>query len=385
MNVTAEKLLFEEAALIRDKIQDIQKLNNSRHLFFTDEKNRDVISLYKEENFAAVTVLKILSGKLQNKETYPMQNVKGKPKSEIMKAFLMQYYHEKIESLPSQIILHYPPFDFEGINEILKNKLFIPQRGELRALVMIANKNAFNFVEEQKMKYLKKKNRTIFPVIELKEKLNLKKLPRKMICIDISTIQGTDTVSSLVYFENGKPKKKNYRHFIIKTVEGQNDFASVAETLQRYIAKLDKETTPELIVIDGGKGQLSAAYGILVESKIKEVEMISLAKRLEEVFVAGQKSSIILPKNSSALRLLVAIRDESHRFAITFHKKRRSKRTLVSELDKIKGIGENTKFLLLKEFGSVENIKNKTIEELIKVKGIGEKTAKLILIELNDE
>ncbi len=383
MQEKAQELKFEEAANIRDKLIDIEKLNNSHHLFFEDEKNRDVIAFYREGKYGAVSVLKIMSGKLLNNETYPMQNIENETKEDILKAFLMQYYSDK--ELPSQIIIQHIPDDFENLNQIFKNKLFVPQRGELKSLIQIAKKNAFNYVEENKLKYLKKKNRAILPVIELKEKLGLKNLPLKMVCIDISTIQGTDTVSSLVYFENGKPKKKNYRHFIIKTISQQNDFAAIAETLERYLLKLDEETTPDLIVIDGGKGQLSSAYGILKKYKMEHIPMISLAKRYEEIFTVYSKHSIILPKNSAALRLLIAIRDESHRFAITFHKKRRKKRTITTKLEKIKGIGEETKILLLKNFGSIENIKNQSPQKLSELKGIGLKTAEKILKGLNDE
>ncbi len=384
MQKKADNLQFEDAALIRDKIFDIERLNNYHHLFFEDEKNRDVIGLYIEGKNAAVTVLKILRGKLLNNETYPLQNINNNNANEILKAFIMQYYNEKTQDLPYQIILQEQPDDYENLNQIFKNKLFVPQKGELKSLIQIAKKNAFNYVEENKLKYLKKKNRAILPVIELKEKLNLKNLPLKMICIDISTIQGTDTVSSLVFFENGKPKKKNYRHFIIKSINKQNDFAAIAETLDRFLLKLDEEITPDLIVIDGGKGQLSSAYAVLKKHNKGEIPMISLAKRLEEIFVVNSKSSIILPKNSPALRLLIAIRDESHRFAITFHKKRREKRTITTRLDKIKGVGETTKFLLLKRFGSVENIAKQKPEKLIEIKGVGKKTAERILKELND-
>ncbi len=385
MQRKAEDLKFEEAANIRDKIFDIEKLNNSHHLYFEDEKNRDIIGFYKEGKYGTVTVLKILSGKLLNRETYPMQNIESEKEADILKAFLMQYYQDKNDEMPAKIIIQDYPADFEQLNQIFSNKLFVPQRGELKSLINIARKNAFNFVEEHKLKYLKKKNRAILPVIELKEKLNLKNLPLKMICIDISTIQGTDTVSSLVFFENGKPKKKNYRHFIIKSFYGQNDFAAIAETLERFLLKLDEENTPDLIVIDGGKGQLSSAYSVLKKHKKEHIPVISLAKRYEEIFVTYSSSPIILPKNSSALRLLIAIRDESHRFAITFHKKRRKKRTIATDLDKIKGIGEETKILLLKNFGSVKNIKKQTVENLMKIKGIGKKTAERVLRGLNED
>jgi len=280
-------------------------------------------------------------------------------------------------------MLQIEPDDFELLNTWLRNKLQIPQRGEMRSLVTIARSNAFNFVEEEKLKHLRKSVRTVFPVQELKEKLGLKKLPRKMICLDISTIQGSDTVSSLVYFENGKPRKKSYRRFVIRSVSGQDDFASMAETLERYLLKIDKEEIPDLIVIDGGKGQLSSAYVVLQRSSYPKIEIISLAKKLEEVFLPGHKDSILLPRSSSALRLLIKIRDEAHRFAITFHRKRRSSRTLKSQLDDIKGVGFKLKFLLLNEFGSVENIRKLDVQTLCKIKGIKEKTAQNILEGLN--
>jgi len=379
MSKYSSELKFEEAAELRDKIESVQKLNRSKNMFFTDEKNRDVIGLYQEGNKAAVAVLKILSGKLLNKEIYALDNTEGSSLSQMMEAFLKQYYTTKLEELPFRIFLQIEPDDMVTINKWLKNKLVIPKKGDNKALILIAKENAFNFVEEEKLKYLRKSNRTIFPIKELKDKLGLKKLPRKMICIDISTIQGTDTVSSLVFFENGKPKKKNYRHFIMETVHGQDDFASMEETMRRYLQKIEENEKPDLIVIDGGKGQLSKSYDILQEKKITDIEMISLAKRIEEVFLPNNKNSIILPRNSSALRVLVKIRDEAHRFAITFHRKRRKKRTLKSKLDSISGVGDQTKFSLLKKFGSVENIGKASIIELMSVKGIGEKSARTII------
>ncbi|HHE38884.1 MAG TPA: excinuclease ABC subunit UvrC [Candidatus Cloacimonetes bacterium] len=383
METASARLDFEKAAQIRDKIFNIQKLSRTQNMFFPDLKNRDVIGIYKEENKAAIAVLKILSGKLLNKEIYAMENVQGKSRTQIMEAFLKQYYSQKLEALPYRIIVQIKPDDFSILNSWLNKKLIVPARGELKELVAMAKENAFNYIEEQKLKYLRKSNRTIFPIKELKDKLKLKKLPRKMVCLDISTIQGSDTVSSVVYFENGKPKKKNYRHFIIKTVIGQDDFASMGETLQRYLEKVTKDDKPDLIVIDGGKGQLNAAGSILIKMNLKNIEILSLAKKLEEVFLPDLKNSIILPRSSSALRLLINIRDEAHRFAITFHRKRRSSRLFSSELNKIKGIGDEIKFLLLKEFGSVEKIKQAKIKEISEIKGIGIKRAEKILRELS--
>ncbi len=382
MQIRSDEHDYENAARLRDRIQDIQKLNRSRNTYFTDNKDRDVIGLYKEEDKAAVAVLKILSGKLLHKEIYALNNVVDQTEAHILSAFLTQYYSSRLDDLPNQMLLPCEPEEYQLLNDFLKNKLQIPQRGDMRSLITLAAKNAFNFVEEQKLNHMRKSDRTVIPVKELKDKLKLHKLPRKMICLDISTIQGTDTVSSIVYFENGKPKKKNYRRFVIKTVIGQDDFAAMAETLQRYLDKVNEDEKPDLIVIDGGKGQLSSAYNVLQGSDKSDLEMISLAKKQEEVFLPGRKDSILLPRSSSALRLLISIRDEAHRFAITFHRKRRSSRTLKSELDGVKGIGFNTKFMLLNEFGSVENIRKQNAESLARVKGIGLKVAEKILQQL---
>jgi excinuclease ABC subunit C len=224
---------------------------------------------------------------------------------------------------------------------------------------------------------MRKANRTIFPIQELKETLGFDKLPRKIVCMDISTIQGTDTVSSAVYFENGKAKKKYYRHFIIRDIQTQNDFAALQETLTRFLTEIDKDPDmkPDLFIIDGGKGQLSATNEVLCNSAYADVRIVSLAKRAEEIFLPGNSESVILARSSSALRLITRIRDEAHRFAISFHRSRRRKRTLKSELEEIPGIGENTKFILLKELGSVESIKDANIDTLTNIKGIGEKTA----------
>lgn len=382
MEALSKQREYEKAGKVRDKIFDIQKLNNRKSVFFTDQKNRDVVGIYKESDKAVVSVLKLVEGRLLNKEIYEMENVELSSVSQIISAFIKQYYLNEDNVLPSQILLQLKPDDLDELNKILRNKLHVPQRGNMKSLVNIASKNAFNKLEENKLKHLRKSTRTIYPVTELKEKLDLKKLPRKMVCIDISTIQGTDTVSSLVYFQNGKPLKKQYRTFIIKTLSGQDDFAAMAETMERYFNKVIPEIKPDLIVIDGGKGQLNSALSVLNKLQLMDVELISLAKRIEEVFLPDHNDSIILPRSSSALRMLIHIRDEAHRFAVSFHRKRRKNRTLTSELDKISGVGEEMKFYLLKEFGSVENIKKAKVEELTKIKGIAGKTAEKIIAHL---
>lgn len=383
MQVSAREMRYEDAALYRDRIRNIQKLNRSQNVYFPDLKDRDVVAVYKEESLAAVSVLKVKTGKLLNKELYEMNMSADDDEASILSAFLTQYYAQRLDDLPHRILLQIEPANVDEHREIFGNRLHIPQRGENRALTVMARENAFTYVEEQKLRYLRKANRTVYPITELKDRLGLNKLPRKMVCFDISTIQGTDTVASMVYFENGKPRKKGYRHFIIETVTGQDDFASMKEALSRFLSKPDDHEIPDLIVIDGGKGQLNAAWEMVKQSAMPHLEIISLAKRLEEVFLPGRPHSVIMPKSSPALGLLIHLRDEAHRFAITFHRKRRTARTLTSELDDIRGIGEETKFLLLKQFGSVAAVKKASITELCRIKGIGVKTARNIILQLS--
>ncbi|MCB5279121.1 MAG: excinuclease ABC subunit UvrC [Candidatus Cloacimonadaceae bacterium] len=379
MNSLSEELRFEEAAKIRDRIIAIQNIQKRQSVVYTDCRNVDIIGFYQEENDAVCLVLKMQEGAIVNQENYPMKNLALESRESILGSFIKLYYSQK-DNLPQEILLPFEPQDYVGLSKWLNGKLTLPQRGEKTKLLAMAKRNAFNIVEERKLSHLRKANRTIYPIQELKEALGFDKLPRKIVCMDISTIQGTDTVSSAVYFENGKSKKKYYRHFIIRDIQTQNDFAALQETLARFLKEIDKEPDmkPDLFIIDGGKGQLSATYDILVNSLYADIYIVSLAKRAEEIFLPGKLESVILSRSSSALRLVTRVRDEAHRFAISFHRSRRSKRTLISELEEISGIGEQSKFILLKELGSVENIRLADIETLTSIKGIGAKTAKHI-------
>ncbi|MCB5288199.1 MAG: excinuclease ABC subunit UvrC [Candidatus Cloacimonetes bacterium] len=376
MNQLAAELRYEEAARLRDRIIAIQKIQTKQSVYYADRRNLDIIGLYQEEKDAVAVVIRMQEGSIINQENYPLKNTSLETRENILASFLKLYYAQK-EELPQEILLPFAPDDYDSINQWLHNKLVLPQRGEKSKLIAMAKRNAFHLVEEKKLAHLRKANRTIFPIQELKEALGLSKLPRKIVCMDISTIQGTDTVSSAVFFVNGKPKKKYYRHFIIRDIETQNDYAALQETLRRFLDEIDKDEDmkPDLFIIDGGKGQLSATNEILQDSVYKDISIVSLAKRAEEIFLPGRSESIILARSSSALRLVTNVRDEAHRFAINFHRKRRSKRTLISELEEIPGIGEQTKFLLLKELGSVENVRSASLETLESIKGIGPKTA----------
>jgi excinuclease ABC subunit C len=395
MQHCSANLEFEKAAKLRDQIAQLEELYKKQVVYFSDFQDRDIIAYYREGKFVAVTILRMVRGKISEKNVYSFKNTEDDTTESILRAFLLQYYFadEHTEpKLPFQILVQSEPEDYAELNVLFKKRLVIPARGEHRRLIEIAKKNAFDYVESQKLSYLRKSSRTIVSVQELKSHLNLKNLPRKMVCIDISTIHGSETVASLVFFENGKPLKKHYRHFIIKTVIGQDDFASISETMERYLKNLVSENPweiPDLIVIDGGKGQLSSALSILLVAQQEQdvlefIEIVSLAKRIEEIFVVRETSfeSIVIPKSSPALKIITHLRDEAHRFAITLHRKRRDQRTLTSELDAMPGLGDDKKFLLLKHFGSVKNIRNASLDELMSVKGIGQKLAMLIKTNL---
>ncbi|MDD4224066.1 MAG: excinuclease ABC subunit UvrC [Candidatus Cloacimonetes bacterium] len=386
MNELSEALRFEQAAKTRDRILAIESIQKRQVVYSPDSRNTDVIGFYQEENIAVCVVLRIMGGMVVNREDYPLSQVEHDAAPQILAAFIKLYYAAKDE-LPHEILLPHEPSEHEELNSWLGGRLSLPQRGEKSKLLAMAKRNAFQLIEERKLAHIRRANRTIFPIQELKEKLALPRLPRKMVCMDISTIQGTDTVSSAVFFENGKAKKKSYRHFIIRAVDTQNDYAALQETLTRFLDETAKDEAmlPDLIIIDGGKGQLAACKEVLDASDHPGIPIISLAKRAEEIFLPGRHDSIILPRSSSSLRLLTSIRDEAHRFAITFHRSRRSKRTLLSELEDIAGVGEQTKFLLLKELGSVEAIRAASPEELMAVKGIGEKTARQIFRHYHSE
>lgn len=376
MQLASATLKFEEAAKLRDRIIAIQKIQKKQSVFYADQRNIDIVGYYGEDKQAICLILKMKDGTIVNQENYPLTNLDHEAKENILGSFLQLYYTDR-EELPEEILLPFEPAEYEMLNNWLGKRLALPQRGERTKLISMAKLNAFHLVEESKLAHLRKANRTIFPIQELKDALGMPKLPRKIVCMDISTIQGTDTVSSAVFFENGKSKKKYYRHFIIRSIDTQNDFAAMQETLTRFLLEIDKEPDmkPDLFIIDGGKGQLSSSYAVLSQSAYADIQMISLAKRAEEIFVPQNSESLILPRSSSALRLLITVRDEAHRFAITFHRKRRSKRTLESTLEEIPGIGEQSMFVLLKALGSVDKIREAEIGTLCEIKGIGPKTA----------
>jgi excinuclease ABC subunit C len=383
MKTASTNMEFEKAAEIRDKIEQLQIISSKQKVVSNDFEDRDVISIAFEDKDSACSVFNIRGGKLVGKKQLRLSLLGKEELDEIYNSAIKFYYGDHVE-IPKEILLETEPLEKELLEEWLnqkaekKVKIFIPQRGELKALVMMCKENANLQLKEIQLQKMKKEGNVPFALSALQRDLRLKILPRRIECFDISNIQGSDSVASMVVFVDGKPKKSEYKKFIIKEVEGPDDFASMQEVIRRRYTRLlnEKVSLPELIIVDGGKGQLSSACEILDSLGIKQYNIIGLAKRLEEVFFPENSEPESIPKTSSGLKLLQQIRDEAHRFAITFHRLRRSKRTITTELTEIKGIGKATAYQLLSELGSVEKIKKSNTETLSKI--IGNKKAQLV-------
>lgn len=381
---------FESAIVYKNQLEALDKLNNKYTTQFTKKVNMDICGTYILNNNASVSVLIIRNGKMIGAENFNIIN-KLIADNDLTEFFVQYYLGNKL--LPSEIIVD-TNFNSENLLEefFIKNfdkkvNIIKAEKGNKKTLLETANKNAKEYLEKSLNLESLKQERTIKAVEALKEKLSLKQVPYRMECYDISNISGTNKVASMVVFINGEPAKSHYRKFKIKTVEGIDDFASIAEVIKRRIENFkDKDESfssiPNLIVIDGGKGQLSSASSVLREVD-KNIDLISLAEKNEEVFKENQSLPIVLSKNDYSLQLLQRLRDEAHRFAITFHRSLRKKTALQSELSQIEGIGKEKAKLLFKEFKTIDNIKSASIEDLTKVKGITEKLAVSILKYFN--
>lgn len=390
MESHARDLEFEEAARVRDKISDLENYRNNQKMVQSDHRDRDVVAMAREDDDACAVLFKIREGKIIGRMHYYMGQVEWQGDGEIISQFINHYYFNS-DDLPQEVYLQ-TEIDQKTAYETWlterserKVHLIIPKVGEKRQLMDLGQKNARFLLEELKLQKLKSKNYIPHVVKALQRDLRLKQEPRRIECFDISNIQGTDPVASMVCFVDGKAKKSEYRRFKINVKQSPDDFAMMREVVYRRYSRLirEKKSLPDLIMVDGGKGQLSSAVSVLNELKISDQPIIGLAKRLEEIFFPGYSDAQMLPKTSSSLRLLQQIRDEAHRFAITFHRERRKKRTLTSELDKIAGIGEKRRNQLLKVFGSVKKIREAEISELIEKGKLSGELAKKVKNELN--
>ena len=382
MQQYAAKQLFEEAARIRDQIRFVENFQRRQKIVDESRKDRDIFATAAEGADAVGLVFNVRDGKIINRQHYQLEGAEDKTSGEILLSFLEQYY-VRTDYVPAEIFLPEPLIDTRDVQEWLTTKrgqktdITVPQRGVKSRLMAMCRQNAELLLAELIGQRESAGSRISGMVEALQKDLGLEAPPMRIEAFDNSNIQGSDPVASLVVFENGRPRKSEYRKYKIKTVQGINDFASMAEVIERRVTRLLKEgrEMPDLILVDGGKGQLSAAHEVLQKFELLDQPIIGLAKRLEEVFRPGLSDPQTLPKSSPSLRLLQQVRDEAHRFAITFHRSLRQKRTKHSELDDIPGVGEKRRKALLKAFGSVKGIRKASLEEIAGVEGMNKKTA----------
>jgi excinuclease ABC subunit C len=386
MKEASKQQEFESAAKLRDQIEALSSIRQRQRVMAEKWVDQDIMAFACSATDAACVVLQIREGVLIGRQHFYLKIRPQTTEEEIAETFLKQHYLYNA-SIPAEIYISVNVEERELLELWLREKaehavkIFVPQKGEKLKLVEMAHSNAQLLLNELLLQKQDYRDRMPESILRLQQDLRLEKTPVTMAAFDISNLGQDDKVGSLVFFEKGKPKKSRYRHFKIKTVRGQDDFASLREIVYRYYRRLQEEQTefPDLLVIDGGKGQLSAGLDALSELKIKDQTMIGLAKKLEEVFFPGQKESLMIPKTSPALRLLQMIRNEAHRFAIEYNRKLRKKRTLKTELEDIPGIGPKKAETLLKHFGSVKKIKALSLDELIDAPGIGPSDAKKII------
>ena len=392
MEEAAENYEYEEAARYRDQIEAVQSYARKQRVETGDFEDRDVLAMASEDDDCAMVVMRLRNGKLIGREHFYLSGVDEKETGGILEDFVKQYYM-RVNFVPREILFPESPSNFSTIEEWLNSRadrrvyLKVPKIGEKKKLQRLAEKNAKHLLDELHLQ--KKKRADYIPktVSALQEDLQMEVPPRRVEAFDISHIGGTNTVASMVCFIDGQPRKNEYRRFKIKTVEGNDDFASLREVIQRRYRRVmeEKIPVPDLILIDGGKGQLNVAVEVLNELDFPPVEVIGLAKRLEEVYIPQQSEPLFLAKSSPGLVLLQRIRDEAHRFALDYHRKLRGKSMEVSSLDEIEGVGKIRKQRLLQRFRSVKRLKEASITEIAEVRGISENMAVKIKQQLTGE
>lgn len=377
MEAASDELEFEKAAVYRDQIEAIRVIQSQQNIV-TQGGDMDVLGLASDAGQSCVQIYTIRSGRLMGRETFSLDHSDDESAADMTEAVIDQYYTAQ-SFIPRDIVVAAvaEQEDCERRLSQLKGQqvnLIIPQRGSKKKLLAMAEENARVLLEQRRLQWQHDTDKTSGAVQALARVLELPSLPERMECFDISHTQGIETVASMVVFENGQPARSEYRRFKLKTVQGKpDDFKSMAEIMERRYNEKDWPV-PDLIVIDGGKGQLHAALPIIRQAGC-EAPVISLAKRIEEVFVEGRSDSIILSHHTPELQLLQAIRDEAHRFAITYHRHLRGKRSLVSILDHIEGIGPARRKALWQHFKTIDDMKQAEIDELAAVPGMTRQTA----------
>ena len=422
MEQASEHLEFERAADLRDRIRAAEKVVTQQQIVYTSIADEDVIGLHRQGPYSCVQVFLIRGGRLIGREHFVLEGLGEESEPEVLVSFVGQYYSQTMD-VPQEVVLPQAIEDLDGTRAWLterrreqhgkgKVRITVPSGGEKRRLIELARENAREVLERLQQQWLADLERTTGAVVELQEQLSLSQLPHRIECYDISHVQGTNQVASMVVFENGQPRRSAYRRFKIKHQEGNNDFLSMQEVIGRrfrraltgqlrrageegsWEADAEPEVdgtwadVPDLVIIDGGKGQLNAALEVLDGMEITELPVVGLAKENEEIFVRdpttgrAASESVWLPRTSQALFLVQRIRDEAHRFAITYHRAVRGRSGLRSALDEVAGIGPKRKRELLRRFGSVRGIRSATLEELAAVPGMTLKQARQLKASL---
>lgn len=401
MERAAEALNFEAAARCRDQIQAIERVIEKQKVLSTDMEDQDVIALVTDGVQTCAAVLQVRGGRMQGQEHFFLEGAHAEELPEAMRQFLEQHY-QRVQKPPRRLLLSHPVEDTAVLEQWLserrtavsrrregqKVELAVPLKGEKRRMVELAETNAQQRLKERKSAMAADQAKAEEAMLALQEALDLPGMPYRIECYDISHFQGSDSVAAMVVFEGGQPKKSDYRKFKIRSPflkdgrEAPNDFMSMQEVLRRRLERGIAGDTrfgelPDLMVIDGGKGQLNAVLEVEQELGV-EIPTVGLAKQLEEVFVPGRSQSVLLPRTSQGLFLLQRIRDEAHRFGVTYHRNLRSKRQRKSALDEIPGIGEKRRKALLVYFGSVEKMKQASVEDLVRAPGMNRPAAQRV-------
>ena len=401
MRLVADNLEFERAARLRDQIRAIERVTEEQKVVTTRSEDVDIIALKQEKDEALVEAFFIRKGRLIGRDHFTMEGTRDESEGRVLSSFVKQFY-DRASFIPSQVLLQHALEDVESIRTWLQSKrgrpvaLTVPVRGAKRRLVSMVAENAAQQMAQNRVRRLAGQDAMDTAMRELQDALNLPRLPRRIECYDISNIHGTDAVGSMVVCQEGKPRPAHYRRFRIRTVGDIDDYAMMREVLRRRFGKLAQQDQqalklraldgdqsaegkgetwgfiPDLVLIDGGKGHLTAAHGVFLELGISTdaVPLASLAKEQEELFTPEVAEAIVLPRSSQGLFLVQRVRDEAHRFAITYHQKLRSQRAVKSGLDHVPGIGPKRRRLLLRRFGTVKAVREASLEELAAVAGM---------------
>ena len=376
---------YERAKEMRDALRWLERLEEPASVEVIGTGDADVVGYARDGDDAVGVLIRVREGRVVGREHRFLEGLEEEADGAVLSAFLVRYY-VPTESRARRVVVPFPPDDWDALRELVPEADWtIPQRGTAHRWLELADHNARHLLESLRIESFETEERAEDPVYALGRDLGLNSVPRSLVCVDISHNQGRDTVGSLVWFEAGRPKKSEYRKFRIQGLGQQDDFAAIHEVITRYLTRRRDEglPLPDLIVIDGGKGQLNAALDAMGKVGLGPIPMVSLAKREEEVFLPGRSESLRLSRRSPSLRLLQRARDEAHRFGLAYNRQRRTRRTITSELLNIPGVGPNRRRQLLERFGSLAGVKSASVTELATVPGFSARLAERVLSHLN--